>query len=199
MPYLEPQDDIQIVANFEDMIQKIRTLKNKHISNISIEYSGTGNPTMLKSEDTLTVKVNDITVATYDLTDTSYNTTTKIRNAINVLADFSATITGENDSSVNIVSFAETKFKHSVLVIYSPDHTFDNSTDIIEKGDVILTHKWHLYEVFVNLPSGDFGWDYSTFVFTCNTKNLDEVILPNNFNEQIARQEYGLRSKIDME
>lgn len=199
MPYLEPEEDIQFVLNFEDMVQKVRELKNTHISDISIEYSGNGNPTMIKSGNTLTVKVDDIAVGTYDLTNTLYNTTSKLSSVINALTDFTVISSGENDSSINIVSFAETRFKHSTLVIYSPDHTYENCTDIFEKGDVVLTHKWHLYEIFTNLPGGDFGWDYATFVLGCNTKNLDEVILPSDFNQQIARHEYGLRDKLNME
>jgi len=199
MPYLETQEDIQFIVNFEQMVQKIRELKTRHTTNIYLEYSGTSEVSALKQNDHFIIKIDGNVLADYDLTDTNYNTTNKLVSTINSIPNFTATADGENDSSVSLVSFAEIRFKKSRLNIFSEDKTYVNSTDIIEAGDLILTHNWFLYEVLSNVPGGDFGWDYATMVFTCNLRSLDKAQLPNSYIDQIKRNEYGLRDKIKME
>lgn len=200
MPYLETQDNIQFVLNFEDMVQTIRDLKVRHTTDIFIDYTGNGEATASKSNDQFIIKVDGAEVANFDLTSSSYNTTNKLTSAISGLSGFLATSEGQNDSSSSLVSFRETRFyKSSKLNIYSEDETYQNSTDVIEAGDLVLTHKWFLYEVLSNLPGGDYGWDYATYVLSCNIRSVDKAQLPNNYIEQIRRHEYGLRDKIEME
>lgn len=199
MPYLEPEEDLQFIVNFEDMVQKIRALKERHVTDIYIDYGGTGNPTALKENNNFIVKEDDIEVGNFDLTASAYNTTKKLSTAINGISNFSTSFEGNNDSSINIVSFRETRFKHSRLLVYSQDHTYDSITDIIEKGDVILSNKWKLYEVLSNMPGGNFGWDYATYVLVGNLRTLDEAELTQDYITQIKRHEYNLRQKIDME
>lgn len=199
MPYLETEEDITFVLNFEDMVQKIRDLKNLHISDIYINYTGTGVPTAIKTGNTLIIKVNSIVIGAYDLTNSNYNTTKKLAAAINVLPSISAEFIGRNDSSSNLVSFKETAFKNVKLQVFSEDKTYININDVIEKGDVILTHKWRLYETLSNMPSGDIGWDYATFEIKGNLRTLDKAVLPGNYDEQIKKHEYSLRDKIEME
>jgi hypothetical protein len=199
MPYLEPEEDIQIVVNFEDMIKTIRDIKNHHISDIYISYSGNKEPIAFKNNNIFTIREDMVDVAVYDLNNTSYNTTKKLSIAINTLANFSTEFSGDNDSSLSLVSFNETRFKYNKLQIYSPDITYQNITEVIEKGDIVLTNKWKVYEVLNNMPGGNFGWDYATFVLTCNLRELDKTKLPQNYIEQIKRHEYSLRDKIDLE
>jgi hypothetical protein len=200
MPYMETEEEtMQFVLNFDEMVEKIRELKNRKISSIYIDYSGDGEPTALKDGNTFIIKENDSVVAEWDLTDVQYGTTKKLTNEIDQLSSFSAALEGKNDTSTDLVSFNETRFKHSRLLVYSPDTTFANITEVVEKGDVVLSNKWKLYEVASNIPGGNFGWDYATFVLTCNLRTLDEVQLPGDYNTQIEKHQHGLEHRVDME
>lgn len=199
MPYLETEENMKFVVNFEDMVVKIRDLKVAHISDITISYSDSGIGSIEKNNDTLFLKKNSILVQEFDLTASEYATTKKLVTAINNVSGFSAELSGSNDSSVDIIDFANMKFMGQSINIYTPDDTYATMTDIIEKGDVILTNKMKLYEVLSNMPGGDFGWDYATFVLDCNLRTLDKADLPSDYIRQIAGNEYGLKSKVDME
>jgi len=199
MPYLESEEEMIFIVNFENMVKTIRDLKDKEVSSIYISYNGEDNPTAYKSGNILTLKVNDQIVKSFDLTLPDFRTTKKLTQQINTVPFFYAYMEGENDSSSNIISFKETRLKHGKLHIYTPDTVYSNITDVIEKGDLILTDKWRLYEVNSNVPTQDFGWEYSQFTLKCHLRTLDEANLPDNYIEQIRKHQYGLASKVDME
>ena len=152
-----------------------------------------------KKSSSLILKVNDEVVKEFDLNESSYRTVKKLVSSINSLNGFKANYEGDNDISNELVSFKETRFQNKKLNMFSPDHTFENMTDIIEKGDLILTNKYFLYEVQSNIPAGNLGWDYSIMLLTANTRSLDKAELPNNWNQLIREKEYGLRDKTKME
>lgn len=199
MPYLETEEAMSFIMNFEDMVNKIRELKIQKLSNIYIQYSGEGEPTAVKQGNVFILKVNTQVVASFNCTEVQYGTTRKIVQAINELENFNSTLEGENDVSSNIVSFSEMRFKNGILHMYTPDFTFSHVTDVIEKGDLILTNKWRLYEVASNMPGSDFGWEFTTFILQCNLRTIDEAILPGNYVEQIKKHQYGITHKVDME
>lgn len=200
MPYLEIQEEDTVFAvNFENMVQIIRDLKQKHGSDIFVEYSGTEEVSFEKANANLTVRVAGAVLQYFNLESSDYRTIKKLVSGINSLNGFTAYYEGENDISSNIVSFKETRFKNKKINIYTEDETYKNLTDIIEKGDLILTDKYFLYEVQSNVPAGNIGWDYSIMLLTANARSLDKAELPNNWNDLIARREYGLREKFDME
>lgn len=199
MPYFESEDEMIFTVNFEDMVQTIRDLKNKKVSNIFISYTGTGDPSIIKNGQTLILKINNESIATIDLTEPDSRTTKKLVQKINSFSGFYSYLEGENDSSVNLVNFKETRLKHGKLHIFSPDTVYSGLTDVLEKGDLILTDKWRLYEITSNVPSKDYGWEYSQFTLKCHLRTLDEAILPENYSEQIRKHQYGLAHKVDME
>lgn len=200
MPYLEIQEEDTVFAvNFENMVQKIRDLKQGHSSDIFVEYSGTEEVSFEKINTSLIVRVGGSILQEFNLEASNYRTIKKLVAGINNLSKFIAYYEGENDISANIVNFRETRFKNKKINIFTEDETYKNSTDIIEKGDLILTDKYFLYEVQSNVPAGNIGWDFSIMLLTANTRSLDKAELPNNWNDLIARREYGLRQQIDME
>lgn len=198
-PFKEQEENIQLTMNFENMVQVIRDLKNTHISDMYITYSGTGVPSALKTAAQFQLKVGDDTIATYDLQDTAYNTVSKLASFIAGLSNFSVTISGVNDSSIDLVNFAQTSFQDAQLGVYSKDNTYENITDVIELGDLVLTNKWRLYEVLNAMPSGDFGWAYVQYAVTCNLIRMDQVNLPGDYETQIADHQYGIKDRINME
>lgn len=198
-PYLETQEDITFAVNFDNMVKKIRDLKLRNKCEIFIEYTGTGEVTAENLNDVLVLKVNDEIVKNFDLLSSEYRIASKLVIGINALNGFKCKFEGENDRSSSLVNFRETRFQNKKLRMFSRDDTYDNMTDIIESGDLILTEKYFLYEVHSNLPGGNIGWEYSMMLLTGNTRSLDKVELPNNWNELIREREYGLRDKIKME
>jgi len=199
MPYLESEEEMIFTVNFEDMVQTIRGLKNKKVSNIFITYKGEGNPTALKNGNNFILKIDDEVVANFALDQPDTRTTKKLVQKINDVVGFYASFEGENDPSANLINFKETRLKYGKLHIYSPDMAYKGLTDVLEKGDLILTDKWRLYEVTSNIPTQDFGWEYSQFTLKCHLRSVDEAMLPENYLEQIRKHQYGLAHKVDME
>ena len=195
----EMEETMIFTVNFEDMVQKIRDLKNSHITDMFISYSGTGTPSILKSNDTLIIKVSGSILASYDLTDYNYNTTKKLATAINTIDYWTVTLQGKNDSSINLVDFNEVSFLNQTLNIFSEDISYANITDVIESGDAILTNKMRLYEVMNAQPYGDFAWDYVTWRLDCKLARLDLMDLPSNYLEEIKENQYGIKDKLNIE
>jgi hypothetical protein len=197
--YREEEDNIQFVMNFEDMVTKIRNLKYGHIAEMTITYHGVYVPYASKSGNMFTIKVNGATIGYFDVTNGNYNTVQKLANAINGLSGFSVVITGKNDTASNLVSFTEVAFKGVGLMVYTLDTSYANITDVIEHGDVILTNKWRLYEVLNANPAGDVGWDYVTYVVSCNLANVNQVQLPSDYTGKVAAYKYGIGQKVSAE
>lgn len=195
----EEEDSMKFQVNFEDMVQKIRKLRNRKISKMYIEYEGVGIPSIRKTNNEFELKVNGDTMVVYDLTQSHCNTVLKLGSYINSLVDdFTVTLEGDNDSSVNLVNFANSTFKNATLQVYSLDTTYDNITDIIEMGDLILSNTWRLYEVMNSSPSGNFAWSWVTWSLSCSLARMDKISLPSDYEEQIAQHAYG-QEKIERE
>ena len=199
MPYREEEDNIQFVLNFENMVQTIRGLAGSHTSELVISYSGVGNPTAIKSSGSLNFYVNGSIVGTFNVTNANYNTTYKLANAISSLSNFSVTLNGSSDLSSNLVDFSLISFKNKSILIYSTNQLYENVTDAIEYGDLILTNKWRLYEVINANPGGDFGWDWVTYVLSCNLCPIDKAILPGDYGKQIRDHQFNLKQRINLE
>jgi len=199
IPYLETQENIQFVMNFDDMVHKIRTIKHGHSVDINIEYTGSSTAWIMKSGNILSLK-DAGSQYNFDLTTVAYRTTDKLSAAIHSLTNFTVEVYGQKVLSTKLASFGKTYFNSDINInVYAADLTYQNITDVVEAGDLILTNKWHLYEVLSNVPGGDYGWDYTTYIITCNIRSVDKAQLPNNYVEQVRRHEYGVRSKTDVE
>jgi len=199
--YSEQEENIIFIMNFENMVKAVRNKKGQHMSDIFINYTGdTSNiPTAMKNGDTFHLKLNGATVELYDLTRTTFNTVNKLAAAINAQNYFSSERAGKNDDSSSLVNFATTSFQNAELNVYSLNYAFQNVTDVIEAGDVILTNKWRLYEVLNANPSGNFAWDWVQYSITCNLVPVDQVNLPGDYTEQIREHQYGVAQRINME
>lgn len=197
--YHESEQPFVVYVNFENMVQKISDARKRHISNIYIRYFGQGIPTIQKENNTLTIWIGKIKLLEYDLNDRLYATVKKLASHIHSFDDFECELEGENDLSRNIVDFVNTPFSGRQILIYSEDTAYKNVSDIIEIGDAILTNKYRLYEVQDVAPGGEFGWNYTTWKLECKLAPIENFNLPGNYVEQIKRNEYGLKTKINME
>jgi len=197
--YSEKEPPMTIFVNFENMVQKISDIKRRHVANLYIEYNGAGKPTIQKKDNILTIWIGKQKYLEYDLTDRRYSTVRKLATYIHDFDDFDCELEGENDLSRNIVDFERTSFSGRQVLIYTEDTAFKNVSDVIEMGDAILTNKYRLYEVMDVSPAGEFGWEYTTWKLTCNLASPEKFNLPGNYIEQIKQNEFGLRTKLEME
>lgn len=197
--YAEQEPPMIIYVNFENMVQTISDLKKKHVANLYIEYKGSGTPNIQKKDNILTIWIGKQKYIEYDLTDRRYSTIRKLATYIHDFDDFECQLEGENDLSRNIVNFERTNFSGRQVLIYTEDTAFKNVSDVIEMGDAILTNKYRLYEVMDVAPAGDFGWEYTTWKIECKLASPEKFNLPGNYIEQIKQNEYGLRTKLEME
>jgi hypothetical protein len=195
----EQEENITFVVNFKEMVQKIRDEKKKYASKLIITYSGTKIPAASKTTRYFTLKLDGVTITNFDLLVSERSTVKKLAESINALDNFSVTLYGRNDSSTNLVNFSETSFYDADLEVFSYEKSYNNVTDVIEMGDLILTKKWRLYEVMNALPRNSFLYDWITYNLSCKLARLDQISLPGDYEEKIIERQYDLKDTINME
>ena len=194
----EKEDAMKLTVNFEDMVTKIRGLKNGKLAQLYIKYSGKGIPYLEKINDTFNIYINSNIKYSLNLKDDKYNTVKDLASYINSRFDFQCRIEGKNDLSTNLINFNKTQFYNREIMIYSQNDIYKNVTDIIEMGDVIITDKDRLYEVTSTKPAGEFGWKYSLWQLDMEVGSVDKYNLPDNYINQVINNPHGL-NKINME
>lgn len=194
--YEEREENKKIVVNFDNMVKTIRELKEKNIAELSIQYAGIPSPAIEKTGNNLGIYLNGSLYKTIDLI--VYNTFKKLVAEVKTVPGMTAVYT-ENEECSKIPDFNLTGFKNQNLKIEIKNTIYDEMTDVIEMGDVIITEKWRVYEVLAANPTSDFGWNYSTYTLNCNLIELDVLDgLPGNYRREIEKHQYGLR-KINTE
>lgn len=197
--YSETEQPFNIFLNLQTMIEKNRDLKDKRKIEMKIRYNGKGTPSIKKKNNKLYFFVNNNLIKEYDLLLKKYKTIRKLSQDINTHTEFYTSITGDNDFSNNLIDCFNTSFLNREVIIFSRDEAYKNITDIIEVGDAILTERNRLYEVQQSKPAGDFGFNYYTWHLECKLASPENYNLPDNWLNKIKNDEYGLRSKINME
>jgi hypothetical protein len=190
-PYGELEQKIKIVVNFDNMVATLRDLKNKHTCDISIEcISPNVVPSIQKLDGVVTLFINGSVIKVINLS--TYRTVKSFVNAVNSATQFKATYTGVSDEMSKVNDFNAIEFQGSVVSLYVEDTTYDNITEVIEMGDILLTEKWRAYEVKSAMPGGDFGWNYSTFVMEGGLLEMDVLDgLPGNYRLEIEKHQLG--------
>lgn len=189
--FSEEQQPQRFHVNFDDMVSIIQDKKNDHVSEIKIKYTGNEIPEIEKNNDKVNLYLNGSLNTEIDLN--IYRTTKKLSEYINSLLNWQSVYLKNNDKSVNIVNFNKTKFTNTEIIIYSLSQEFSNVSDVIEIGDVVLNNKNRLFEVRNASPSGEFGWEYSTWMLECEYAQIDQVILPGDYINLIKENNYNLQ------
>jgi len=196
--YSEKEETLTMFVNFNEMVAKQMDLKKQHVVDLYVSYSGLGVPSIDKVDNILTLYINSISVFEFDLTDSLYSTTKKLATQISSKDNWTSRIKGKNDLSIHLINFSKISFVQRETMIYSMDQTYNNITDVIELGDVIMTGRYRLYEVTDARPAGDFGWEYALWQLGLEISSVDRLQLPGNYIEQIKANTHGL-TKINME
>lgn len=197
--FKEREEILVAKVNFADMVKIVSDLRKKHVSEIFIKYSGRGIPSIEKINNVLTLYINNKSYLTFDLTNNMFSTVRKLGSRINDYPDWSCVLAGQNDLSVNLIDFNKTSFSERETMIYSIDKTYQNITDVIELGDVIITDKNRMYEVTGAKPSGEFGWNYSLWQLDLELAQVDRFNLPGNYISRIkkANQLGNLKTRME--
>ena len=195
--FTEVEDNLEIFVNFDKMVKVIRDLKNKRKTSIFIKprldntiYD------FMKEGNTITILKNRQSFETIDLTE--FPTTKRLKDELLNIGDFEVQRIGDNSKSMSLVDFKKTRIKNSILEIYSEDITYRNITDVIELGDVILTHDNRFYEVIEARPAGNFGWDYHLYHLTLKRSDVADYSLPGRWKEVALNNRLNLK-KIERE
>jgi len=194
----EKEEELEMHINFNNMVSTITELKNKNACTLTINFTGRGISKLEKLNNVMNFYVNNVVVLSLALSSTDNSSVRKVTQKINAMDGWSSSFTGKNDLSINLIEFNKTSFVNRSIEIYSIDHTYENITDIIEVGDVLLTERNRLYEINESKPAGDFGWNYTLWFLQLELASPDRFNLPGNYIDQIKKSSYGL-NKIDME
>ena len=194
--YQENTQPVNVVVNFEDMVNKITLKKNNKLSSLEIEYKASGKISCKNTDGVLAFYKNDLFYCSFDLS--VIKTVKDLNTEINNFPGMFSKMSGINAKSLDIINFNEVVFTGAKIEIYVRDKEFDNATDVFEKGDLILTPNNFLYEVSSNITTGEFGWDYSTYTMQCNRISIENITLPDGYIQKIYRED-GKLSKIRRE
>lgn len=192
-PVVEREENMGFIVNLNKMVAIMRGLKDRHVSEIQITYSSNlpyNVPAIEKANNQLILYVNSVIVNTINLS--VYRSIKTLSQQINNTSGFSA-VFDINDEVGNIDDFERKSFRGETLLLSTRNRAFDNCTEVIEMGDLILTDKWRLYEVKQANPAGDYGWNWSVYEMKCNLIELDVADgLPGDFRRLIEQHQYGL-------
>lgn len=196
--YIETEETLTFEYNFARMVCNIRDLKDKisgelTIVNISNEILFSE---LLNNEFKLRTSNNvillDLNLDNYKSVQLFINDAMKKCSLINVKFN------GDTEAASNIKSFSTRLRPNKPFKIDIKDKTYENCTDVIEMGDLILTDKYKLYQVQGAYPSGTMINNYISWLAKCNTVDLAMANLPDDYRRIIERNRYGL-PKVDKE
>jgi hypothetical protein len=192
--YQEVSDAVSVVVNFENMVTKNISAKKANLSSLTISYGSTGIVSAYNSNNIIGIVVDGSPIAAADIR--TYDTTDKLFAYFDSVPGIIITKTGENSPSFKIPQFGSTVFTGNFLQLNVRDTSYDNVSDVFEKGDAILTPNNFLFEIDSNITTGEFGWDYSTYTMMCSRMSLENIVFPDGYGNRIYRQD-GRLEKIN--
>jgi hypothetical protein len=196
-PYRTVEDkEFTFQVNVQRMVSIHSDLRNKNKAILSVEYNGSGIPKISKLNGQILLVVGGTTQIVDIATN---NTLVKVRDKIATFSGWISILTGENDLSRNIPDFEEKNILQTVFNLEIRDSVYSNITDSIENGDVVMSNKYIFYEVMDVRPSGNIGWEYSTFNIVAQRADVEVLGLPQQWTERAKSREYKLRGNMYLE
>lgn len=175
------------VFNFEQMVKTIDAIKNIHLSELTltklIDTSPCNDLYIEKNFNIMKIYNKNEDIYLYlDLFAPEINTIEKLKNFLNttgVISCDSSSSTDGNIKSIEIVNFEPTIIEDSVI-IYSRYKGFDNTANIIEIGDMIMSPEGKLFGVTNAVEDDNIGFEYLSYVVNASRVNMAGIYLPNN-------------------
>lgn len=180
--------------NFEDMVKKISTLKEKPLCSFKVGIFDLPSTTKcyIKKVDNI-LYITEVDKEKYENNKTLeidlnyYDCITDLVNKIKSEGYIAEVDSGEDDLSECIPNFNEIDITGSNVLISTFNREYKNSTDVINEGDLIyLEDQNRLYEITSAVPSGNMGWKYSTWNVKCS---LTKAYVKR---EDLKKYKYGL-------
>lgn len=190
--FMENEENIEFEYNFARMVCNIRDLKDKNAGELTIVN-------LAKEPLNILTENNKFTVKTYkdvlllELNMDEYKSIKILLNDVNkkcslIKVDYN----GDSESTKSISSINKRLVPNKKYKINVVDSTYQNCTDVIESGDIILTDKYKLYQVRSVYPSGTMMNNYISWVAKANTLDLSMASLPDDYRKIVERNRYGL-------
>jgi len=172
--------------NFDDMVQKIHSLKRDPLSILKIEGQF-GNWTIEKKNNIVYLYKDNIIIDRISLAE--IKTTLALGERLTNQNGINAFINENNDYSINLRDFSKIDFSGAELVLKTFNKEYENCSDVIEEGDLILDlDTVRLYEVTSGRQTGNYGWKYQMWQTKCDKS------YPYVEYDKLKAQVYGLKS-----
>lgn len=170
--------------NFDTMVQKIHSLKRDPLSVLSIK--GSGSWAIEKKNNVIYLYRNNVIVDRISLTE--FRTISSVGGKI-ASHGVIVNINDNDDYSLNLRNFSKIDFSGSELVLKTYNKEYENVTDVIGEGDLILElDTVRLYEVTSSRQTGNYGWKYQMWETKCDKS------YPYVEYDVLKAQIYGIKS-----
>lgn len=196
--YIETEDVLTFEYNFARMVCNIRDLKDKISGNLHMKNVSDENIMAEINNGRFILKtMNDVNLLDLDLS--KYKSVQLfINDVMKKCSLIKMTMEGDTEAASNIKAFSTRLRPNRDFKVEIKDRTYENCTDVIEMGDLILTDKYKLYQVQGVYPSGNMVNEYTSWLAKCNTVDLAMANLPDDYRRIVERNRYGL-PKVDKE
>lgn len=190
--YVETEDTLSVEYNFARMVCAIRDLKTrisgkltiKNTSNEILHLSVENNIFTLKTKSS--VILISLNLEEYKSIKSFINDVTKKCSIVELSYD------GDMEEAKSISSINMKLYPKRKESINIKDRLYENCSDVINSGDIILTDKYKLYQVNNAYPTGAMINEYTSWTCKCNVIDLATANLPDDYRKIVTRYNYNL-------
>lgn len=190
--YVENEDTQKFEFNFARMVCNIRELKDKKSGKLTIRNLSNEIFHLIIENNRFILRSGKSVV----LLDLDLNNYKSIKQFVNDVKSKCSLIemeySGNMEPAKNIISVNKKIIPNRKNEFDVVDITYQNCYDVIEKGDIILTDKYKLYQVNNAYPSGTLINEYNSWTCNCNVLDLAVASLPDDYRKIVERNKYNL-------
>ena len=189
--YIEDEDIMSFEYNFARMVYNIRDLKDK--------ISGKFTSTNIGEENLKATLDKRFKLETYNsvvLVDVDLKEYKSIKMFIEDVQSKCSLINmeyeGDAEKPENINSFNMRLNPRKKFSVDVKDRLYENCTDVVESGDIILTDTYKAYQVQSVYPTNVMINNYISWTAKANVVDLAVANLPDDYRKIVERNRYGM-------
>lgn len=197
--YEEKEQPSEFTFSFSRMVNNLRELKEKKAGKLTISNKNDYDVNFIIENGKLVIKSDTAVIIEKKLSD--YSSIKLMIDSIlsNTTSNISISYAGDSEKAENLYPVNIKLMSGHTKYIDVKDRLYENCSDVIELGDIIMNDKFKLYTVDSAFPSDDGVNDYITWTVKGELMDLAIVdSLPNDYRAIINKNKYGL-PKVDME
>lgn len=188
--FSETEENLEIEFNFDRMVKNINELKNSTSGKLTITSKAKVPLTISITKEKLKIQKNIETIFEKNLDIPIYQFIDEIKKECSLI-DLKYIGNTEPSNCIEKINYRLLPRRTIDLNVFSS--SYDNTTDVIENGTIIVTDRYRVYEVLGAYPTCDNFGNYISWTVKCNLVNLARVDgLPSDFNEIIKENQYGI-------